>query len=497
MLSNLCQRLGWVGLLTLIVALAGPASAQSELSATATEAATGAPVITVEPAPQVVRVGATVTLRVTATGSTALAYQWRRDGEPLAGAAAKRATYAFKTTLAHAGHYDVVVTDRAGRSTTSALVSVVVQDIPRITRHPTGLTTDAETDVVLRAAATGSPEPSYQWHHNGQPIPNATHPNLVLTDVTIADSGRYTVTVTNQFGTATSRIASLVVRDAPLILDSPDPMIVPAGQTARLQVTALSYPAPSYQWRKNGVAIKGATKAIYTFKATLAHAGDYDVVVRNNLGQDIAPAFGIVVTAAPLVTRPPVKASLREGAAHSLSVQATGYPAPTYQWLRDGVELPNRTEPTLSFASAALTDTGSYTVRVTNAHGSVVTKPVALDVSRAPFASSARSTFELTGSYSDFDGESGPVSERHTYPKGKLVLRDFADPSTTNYNATYVRRDASTGRVGFTVRQDGISITVAYTFTFTTATSGTFVTTVTAPGFGQVSQASGTFVYSE
>lgn len=52
---------------------------------------------------------------------------------------------------------------------------------------------------------------SYQWLHDDRPIDGAIEPTLTLTDVDVAEAGRYTVAITNEFGTTTSEAAVVSV----------------------------------------------------------------------------------------------------------------------------------------------------------------------------------------------------------------------------------------------------------------------------------------------
>src|SRR6266700_3972619 len=64
------------------------------------------------------------------------------------------------------------------------------------------------------------------------------------------------------------------------ISTQPRAVIVTSGQSAAVSVTASAPNALSYQWRRNGYSIPGATSASYTLAA--ARQGDsdlYDVVV--------------------------------------------------------------------------------------------------------------------------------------------------------------------------------------------------------------------------
>ena len=60
--------------------------------------------------------------------------------------------------------------------------------------------------------------------------------------------------------------------------------------SVRLTVTADGTEPFSYQWRKDGVAIPGATAATLALSnLTLANAGLYDVTVSNEVGSTLAP----------------------------------------------------------------------------------------------------------------------------------------------------------------------------------------------------------------
>jgi hypothetical protein len=168
---------------------------------------------------------------------------------------------------------------------------------PFITSPPVDLTATGGTTVTLRTAAIGTPAPAYQWAKDGAPVAGATNPSLVLPTVTLADTGRYAVTATNALGSA-SASAVLTVRTPPTVTEAPANQTVFAGDNVRLAVTVSAFPAPTYQWRRNGTAVSGATNASLALNAIRAtDAGRYDVVVTNALGTvTTTPATLTVVT---------------------------------------------------------------------------------------------------------------------------------------------------------------------------------------------------------
>ena len=167
---------------------------------------------------------------------------------------------------------------------------------PFLFGSPSDQTVSAGATVTFSAAATGTPAPTWSWTKDGVAISGATSANLTLASVTLADAARYTVTATNSVG-AVSASATLNVRAAPVFTASPLNQNVSAGANVALAVTVLGFPAPILQWRKNGVAIRGAV----TDKLTLVNvsAGDaarYDVVATNSLGTATSTAATLAVT---------------------------------------------------------------------------------------------------------------------------------------------------------------------------------------------------------
>jgi hypothetical protein len=82
---------------------------------------------------------------------------------------------------------------------------------PGLTSQPGDLSVLAGSNVSFTVTATGTPAPAYQWRFNSTNLPNATATALLLTNVTVGQSGSYYVTVTNVAGSTNSRMAVLSV----------------------------------------------------------------------------------------------------------------------------------------------------------------------------------------------------------------------------------------------------------------------------------------------
>ncbi|MES2263119.1 MAG: hypothetical protein V4724_31725 [Pseudomonadota bacterium] len=86
---------------------------------------TGAPLISAQPASQAVAAGAAVTLSVTSGGAAPLAYQWTRNGVPVAGATAASYTLPSAQPADNAAVWRVVVRNALGAATSApALLTV-------------------------------------------------------------------------------------------------------------------------------------------------------------------------------------------------------------------------------------------------------------------------------------------------------------------------------------------------------------------------------------
>lgn len=154
-----------------------------------------------------------------------------------------------------------------------------------ILRQSTGGRVELGGSVTLSVRAVGTSALSYQWFKNGSPLPEATGPELVLTDFSPADNGDYTAQVSNASGTVTSALMTLRVLGIPEITLQPEGAELEVGDTHTFSVEAIGADTLSYQWLHNGVEIPGATAASLELTGLqLDDAGEYQVRISNTLG---------------------------------------------------------------------------------------------------------------------------------------------------------------------------------------------------------------------
>ena len=168
-------------------------------------------------------------------------------------------------------------------------VAAAINSAPTITAQPTGTSVSAGGTVVLSAAAAGSPTPTFQWFKNSVALSGQTASTLVISGASPADAGNYTLVATNSLGSAASNIAAVTVTGstgtAPAFTTQPVGKTIATGSTVVFTTSATGSPAPTYQWRQNGVAISGATLANLVLVGTTAgQAGVYTCVATNSAG---------------------------------------------------------------------------------------------------------------------------------------------------------------------------------------------------------------------
>ncbi len=253
-------------------------------------------------------------------------------------------------------------------------------DRPVIDPQPADRTGRYAETVTFTATAHGDPPLRFQWFHEGTPVVGAGGElahfelplSLAVTNLTVADEGRYWVEVTNPNGGTTSRQARLSVSSAPHFLDQPDSLRVPEdGLPATFEALAAGRPPITYQWRFQGTNLPGRTgPTLVIANVQQGHVGEYSVVANNASGSVVSSNATLSVgIALPEIREQPVGVTNVVGAPVTLRVVATGSRIMDYQWFKDGNALPGQVSSNLVFAAAQVADSAAYHVRVSNSLG--------------------------------------------------------------------------------------------------------------------------------
>src|SRR4029077_19526938 len=100
----------------------------------------------------------------------------------------------------------------------------------------------------------------------------------------------------------------------------------------------------SFQWRKNGASVSGATSSSYTTPPTTSadNLAVFTVVVGNSAGSatSIAATLNVAVAATgPSITTQPVSANVTVGQTATFSVAAAGTAPLSFQWRKNGASV--------------------------------------------------------------------------------------------------------------------------------------------------------------
>jgi HYDIN/CFA65/VesB family protein/glycosyl hydrolase family 123/carboxypeptidase family protein/Ig-like domain-containing protein len=185
---------------------------------------------------------------------------------------------------------------------------------------------------------------------------------------------------------------------APTITTQPANQTVAAGQTASFSVTATGTAPLSYQWKKNGAAITGATSSSYTTPTTTSsdNGAQFTAVVSNTAGSVTSSTATLTVNAAavaPSITTQPASQTVTAGQTATFSVAATGTAPLSYQWQKSGTNIAGATSTSYTTPATTTSDSGStFQVVVTNSAGSVTSSAATLTVNAASYLLSASPT---------------------------------------------------------------------------------------------------------
>ncbi|HJW31960.1 MAG TPA: immunoglobulin domain-containing protein [Holophagaceae bacterium] len=176
---------------------------------------------------------------------------------------------------------------------------------------------------------------------------------------------------------------------APAFSTQPSSTTVVAGTQASFTVAASG--SPTYQWKKNGTVIGGATSATYQTPATAP--GDDNALflaVATNGGGSTTSTGAVLRVNYVTIDAQPATASVGTGMNATFTVTASGSTGGTlsYQWKKDGTDIPGATATSYPLTNVGLGDAATYTCAVTGTlngtTASATTAPAALNVAGAP-----------------------------------------------------------------------------------------------------------------
>ncbi len=422
----------------------------------------GLPTIIAQPQNRTTEDGGTVFFEIQTSSPSQITFQWQQkepDSSIWSNLADNETRYNGSRTSnlivsnipfsENGNQYRCIVTNVNGSATSDAAMLTVTNPRPVFTTQPADAFVLTGTSLTLSATAISPVPMTYQWKKNDTDINGATSATYTIPSVQANDEASYTVVVTNSAGSVTSDPATVAIALPPTITTDPASQTVYTGTETIFSVSATSNAPLTYQWKKDGSPIGGATSATYTIASTQENdAADYTVTVTNIAGSATSAAATLTVNPAslPVITAQPVSATILLGQSIQFTVATTGEPAPTYQWqikpagftewgtFSDSDWFSGTTSDTFTIdPSYSFMNGDQYRVVVTNVVGQVISDAVNLAVR----SDAATITSAAGYAYSLFQRADGSL-----WASGDNASGQFAD-STTNSSTSPI--SANTG----------------------------------------------------
>ncbi|MGH9681080.1 MAG: choice-of-anchor D domain-containing protein, partial [Candidatus Acidiferrales bacterium] len=184
----------------------------------------------------------------------------------------------------------------------------------------------------------------------------------------------------------------------PTITSQPLSRTVIAGQTASFSVAATGTSPMTYQWRKNGASISGATASSYTTPAetTADNNTQFTVAVSNSAGNTASNPAILTVNAAaiaPTITSQPVSQKVNAGQPATFNVAVTGTSPFTYQWSKNGTPISGATSSSYTTPPETTADNNAqFAVAVSNSAGKATSNAAMLTVNASTLVLSSSSS---------------------------------------------------------------------------------------------------------
>jgi len=340
-------------------------------------------------------------------------------------------------------------------------------------------TINVDDELVYRLVIDGRPSPTVKFYKDGNEIGPVTieqPTNPADTTVTAVlripkaattDQGEYQASVENPAGTVKTKKVKVTVQQVPVFIKNIEDTSVSQGKEVTYETQLSAFPVPKVSWLLNGkpltpnadcaIAFDNATqKATLTLRKIDAdkHSGTITCQAENPAGK-VTQTAKLDVLTQPKLGKGLKDESIIEGQDMTLSIEATGYPAPKPQWFFNDKPISPTdqhyqiTVPTegniyeLKIKQTKGTDEGTYKVIMTNSEGEI-TSQANLNVHVAPKIGS------LPAKIDTVQGQQVIIScQVSGHPKPDIVfLKDKKDVTTLEDKSRFqIEHNEQTGEV--------------------------------------------------
>ncbi len=371
---------------------------------------------------QTVIAGKNATLGSIVTGNPSPVLQWyvSADGgtssNAISGATSSTLTLTNVQYSQNNYKYSLVAANVVGTNVSTMTLSVIVT--PSITGLYNQAVYVGSTATITPASVSGVPTPTYQWQFggvnltdgldaNGSTIAGSQSSSLSIANAQAADSGTYSLVASNSASMVTNSMFLLVsASDVAPTLVGPTNITVIQGNNGTFSITSYyGLPQPTLQWLDpTQTPITAANNTTFTLpNVQYSQNGSVYYCVASNTIGSVTNSAVLTVIVSPSISSQPANLTVINPQPASFSVTATGVPAPTYQWYRNGSTISSAanssaTNATLVLSTTSPADAGStYYVQISNAAGTTNSATATLTVNSSMSATTFSPANGATG----------------------------------------------------------------------------------------------------
>ena len=345
------------------------------------------PAIVAHPQSTTIYAGQTTTFSVQVQGSQPFMYQWFRAGVAIDGAVGATWTTPAVSVTDDQVPITVAVSNFAGTVLSNAAL-LRVHAPPHFLSQPANVQVNVGDPVEISATVDSTMPVTFQWYRNEVPILGASASTYRITETTVTDDGAvFRLSAANALGVTLSDLAMLRAEiTAPVFTQQPSSVILEqSGGEVVFKVAARSALPVTFQWYRNDEAIAGATADRYAFTPSVTDLGAvFTVSATNAKGSTLSANATISQVAKPVITGQPQSSTEYVGRTAVFMVSAVSFdPARvlTYQWRRNGVDIPGATSRILTLENVDLTFNDTrYSVLIADGPLSLLSEEAVLHV---------------------------------------------------------------------------------------------------------------------
>ncbi len=220
--------------------------------------------------------------------------------------------------------------------------------------------------------ATGQPTPTFDLA-SGSPLPNGiTLTSAGVLSGTPTQSGVFTgtVTATNGISPNANQVYSLTIGQPPAITNGPPPAATTVNTAYTFIYTTTGFPAPTLVVTAGGLptGLSLSSSGAITGTTTLAGAFTGTITASNGSSPVATQGFSINVDQTPAFTSTPINANVTNTAASNFTLQASGFPAPTFA-VTSGSLPPGLTLSSSGQITGTALEAGTFTGTITASNG--------------------------------------------------------------------------------------------------------------------------------